>query len=79
MKRKIYHFPICAFTATAVNGGIDDSVSDTIISLYMENPVKYIGYVRREDIKFDIVHHGEGRKLSKSEYEEAKTKALDEE
>lgn len=78
MKRKIYHFPICAFTATAVNGGIDDSVSDTIISLYMENPVKYIGYVRREDIKFDIVHHGEGRKLSKSEYEEAKTKALDE-
>ena len=51
MKRKIYHFPICAFTATAVNGGIDDSVSDTIISLYMENPVKYIGYVRRDDIK----------------------------
>lgn len=77
MKRKIYQFPICAFTATAVNGGIDDSVSDIIISLYMENPIKYIGYVRRNDIKFDIIHHGEGRKLSKPEYEEAKTKALD--
>lgn len=78
MKRKTYHFPICAFTATAVNGGIDDSVSDTIISLYMENPVKYIGYVRRDDIKFDIVHHAEGRKLPKPEYEESKVKVLNE-
>ena len=42
-KRKVYHFPICAFTATAINGGLDDSVSETIISLYMENPIKYIG------------------------------------
>ena len=73
MRRKAYHFPICAFTATAINGGIDDSVSDTIISLYMENPIKYIGYVRRDDIKFDIVHHGDERKLTKQEYEEAKT------
>lgn len=72
---KIYHFPICAFTATAVNGGTDDSVSDTIISLYMENPIKYIGYVRRDDIKFDIrIKNTE--KLPKSEYEEEKAKAL---
>lgn len=77
MNRKVHHFPICAFTATAINGGIDDSVSDTIISLYMENPVKYIGYVRRDDIKFDIVHHADGRRLPKPEYEEEKTKALD--
>ena len=75
--RKIYHFPICAFTATAINGGVDDSVSDTVISLYMENPVKYIGYVRRDDIKFDIVRREE-KKLPKGEYEEAKTKDLDE-
>ena len=53
-KRKIYHFPVCAFTATAINGGIDDSVGETIISLYMENPVKYIGYTKRQDIKFKI-------------------------
>ena len=77
MHRKIYHFPVCAFTATAVNGGNDNSVSDTVISLYMENPIKYIGYVRRDDIKFDIVHMGDGKKLPKSEYEEAKTKALE--
>jgi ATP-dependent DNA helicase RecQ len=75
-KRRTYHFPICAFTATAINGGIDDSVSDTIISLYMENPIKYIGYVRRDDIKFDIVHKGTITKLPKADYEAEKTKAL---
>ena len=77
MNRKIYHFPICAFTATAINGGFDDSVGDTIISLYMENPVKYIGYVRRDDIKFDITHHADGRKLPRPKYEEEKNKVLD--
>lgn len=75
IKRNIYHFPICAFTATAINGGQDDSVSDTIISLYMENPIKYIGYVRRDDIKFEIAHKSD-TKLPKSEYEEAKAKNL---
>ena len=78
MHRKVYHFPICAFTATAINGGIDDSVSDTVISLYMENPIKYIGYVRRDDIKFNIVHKGDNVKLPKADYEAAKTNALDE-
>lgn len=77
IKRKVYHFPICAFTATAINGGIDDTVSDTIISLYMENPIKYIGYVRRDDIRFDIVHHADDRKLPNPEYKKEKTKVLD--
>jgi len=73
---KIYHFPICAFTATAINGEIDDSVSDTIISLYMENPIKYLGYVRRDDIKFEITHPGTGQKLPKSEYDIEKCRLL---
>jgi len=77
MKRKVYHFPVCAFTATAINGGIDDSVSDTIISLYMENPIKYLGYVRRDNIKFDISLYEAENKLPKPEYEEEKTKVLD--
>ncbi|MBP1587276.1 MAG: ATP-dependent DNA helicase RecQ [Clostridia bacterium] len=77
MKQKVYHFPICAFTATAINGGVDDSVSDTIISLYMENPIKYLGYVRRDDVKFEITHPGTGQKLPKPEYESAKCQALD--
>lgn len=73
--RKLYHFPICAFTATAINGGIDDSVSDTVISLYMENPIKYIGYVRRDDIKFDI-QVCEKNKLPQTRYDEEKTKVM---
>ena len=77
MKQKIYHFPICAFTATAINGGVDDSVSDTIISLYMENPIKYLGYVRRDDIRFEINHPDEGHKLPKAQYEAEKCKSLD--
>lgn len=77
-KRKTYNFPICAFTATAVNGGNDDSVSDTIISLYMENPIKYLGYVRRDDIEFEIVQKEPNTKLPSAVYEKEKTKALDE-
>lgn len=77
MKQKIYHFPICAFTATAINGGVDDSVSDTVISLYMENPIKYLGYVRRDDIHFEITHPGTGVKIPKPEYEEQKCRVLD--
>ena len=73
--RKIYSFPICAFTATAVNGGMDDSVSDTIISLYMENPIKFIGYVRRDDIRFDI-KICENKKIPQPVYEEEKTKKM---
>lgn len=69
--RKVQHFPICAFTATAINGGEDDSVNETIISLYMENPVKYIGYVRRDDINFEIKVR-ENSKLGMSEYENKK-------
>ena len=73
--RRTYKFPICAFTATAINGGIDDSVSETIISLYMENPVKYIGYVRRDAISFDIKIY-EKKKLPQTTYEAEKTKAM---
>ena len=77
MKRKQYHFPICAFTATAVNGGPDDSVSDTIVSLYMQNPVKYIGYIKRDDISFKISCKGDNKKLTKEEYDQNKTNDLD--
>ena len=64
-------FPICAFTATAVNGGIDDTIGDTIISLYMENPIKHIGYVRRDNIHFDIAVRNSS-KISSPIYENQK-------
>ena len=75
-KRQTYKFPICAFTATAVNGGIDDTVSDTVISLYMENPIKYIGYVKRDNIGFDISLIKMDEKIPLGEYETEKTKAM---
>lgn len=73
--RKIYRFPVCAFTATAINGGVDDSVGETIISLYMENPIKYIGFTKRTDIKFKIDIKSRS-KLTKPEYEARKTADL---
>lgn len=71
----VQHFPICAFTATAVHSGVDDSVSDTIVSLYMENPIKYIGYIKRDDIHFQIDTKND-TKLSNTVYEEEKAKAF---
>lgn len=73
--RRHYSFPICAFTATAVNGGIDDSISETIISLYMENPIKYIGFAKRENIGFNIIKH-ESVKLANAVYEQKKAEVF---
>ena len=73
--RKTYHFPICALTATAINGGDDDSVRETIISLSMNDPIKYIGCVKRDDIDFDIQVKS-ASKQPKADYEQQKTQAL---
>lgn len=72
---KIHHFPLCAFTATAINGGIDDTVSETIISLFMNNPIKFIGKIKREDISFKI-NIKSSKKLPTSEYENKKAHDL---
>ncbi len=50
----IYCFPICTFTATAVNGGTYDDVSDIKNSLNLRDTITYIGGVIRDNIKFDI-------------------------
>jgi ATP-dependent DNA helicase RecQ len=47
-------FPVFAVTATAVYNGPSDMVFDTINSLNMQNCRKFIGCVRRDDIKFNI-------------------------
>ena len=57
--RKIrkYHnlrFPMVAVTATAIYGGSNDMVFDSIDSLVMHNPHIYIGRVKRNDIDFII-------------------------
>lgn len=72
---KVHHFPLCAFTATAVHSGIDDSVSETIISLYMENPIKYLGYIKRDNINFQI-NIRERQKIPNERYEISKAQDL---
>ena len=54
-----YKFPICTFTATAVFGGKDDGVNEMAESLYLRDPIKFIGKVKRSDISFDINRNNE--------------------
>jgi superfamily II DNA or RNA helicase len=55
-KNSNFYFPILALTATAVfdPSGINDMVFETINMLKLNNPIKYIGKVRRDNIKFII-------------------------
>jgi RecQ family ATP-dependent DNA helicase len=53
-KNNNYTFPLVALTATAVYGGPNDMVFDSISSLYMRDPHKFIGEVRRDNIEFVI-------------------------
>ncbi len=50
-------FPMVAVTATAIYGGANDMVFDSIDSLVMHNPHIYIGQVKRSDITFAINNH----------------------
>ncbi len=52
-----YMFPLVALTATAVYGGLNDMVFDSINSLNMHDPYKFIGNVRRTNIEFVIDTH----------------------
>jgi RecQ family ATP-dependent DNA helicase len=47
-------FPVVAVTATAPYGQRHDVVFETLTSLQMKAPIKYIGYARRDDITFEI-------------------------
>ena len=51
-----HKFPVLAVTATAVYdpNGVNDMVFETLDSLSMDPVIKYLGKVRRDDIKFDI-------------------------
>lgn len=52
-----YSFPMVAVTATAIFGGENDMVFDSISSLYMHDPYMYIGEVKRDNILFAIDNH----------------------
>ena len=56
-KVRKYHnlsFPMVAVTATAIYGGANDMVFDSIDSLVMHNPHVFIGQVKRNDIVFAV-------------------------
>jgi len=53
-KYKNIQFPMVAVTATAIYGGSNDMVFDSIDSLVMQNPHIFIGQVKRDDIEFVI-------------------------
>lgn len=74
-RKNIQKFPICAFTATAIYNGVDDSVNETCISLYMEKAIIHIGYCKRDDIVFEINVYDELN--SNVEYEQKKAELLD--
>lgn len=56
-KYKDIQFPMVAVTATAIYGGSNDMVFDSIDSLVMQNPHIFIGQVKRDDIEFVINNH----------------------
>jgi len=53
-KYKDCNFPMVAVTATAIYGGANDMVFDSIDSLFMQNPHIFIGQVKRNDIEFVV-------------------------
>lgn len=54
--KKARLFPVLCLTATAVYGGPEDVVNETIESLNLDNPILYLGDVRRNNIRFQIHH-----------------------
>jgi len=53
------NFPMVAVTATAIYGGNNDMVFDSIDSLVMHNPYLFIGEVKRNDIEFVLNNYDE--------------------
>lgn len=51
--REKYSFIIATFTATAIYRGPEDMYKEIVNTLHMENPIAYLGYVKRDNI--DIV------------------------
>lgn len=57
MRQSGARFPVLCLTATAIYGGAEDVVNETISSLFLNDPLIYLGSVRRDNIEFDIRHN----------------------
>lgn len=52
--RKDRNFPIATFTATAIYDGVENMVADIRDSIGMRDPIKYYGFVPRNNIDIEI-------------------------
>ena len=76
--KSIYCFPICTFTATAVNGGRYDDVSDIKNSLMLRDTITYFGKVVRDNIRFCIVNHSDDKTANLDDYRQKKNEVFKE-
>lgn len=74
--KKVYCFPVCTFTATAVNGGRYDDVNDIKNSLNLRDTITYYGKVIRDNIKFDIRNHSDEKTQNIDEYNKIKNETF---
>ncbi|MGG5795914.1 DEAD/DEAH box helicase [Bacillus nitratireducens] len=49
-----YSFPIATFTATSIYAGVEDMFSETRDGLSMISPIRYFGYVKRDDLTINL-------------------------
>lgn len=76
IKNKGQAFIIATFTATAIYHGVEDMYSETVNSLHMLDPITYLGYVKRNDIKIRI-EHNENNRSGRNEYELSKLEDIE--
>lgn len=55
-------FIIATFTATATYGGEENMFEETKSSLNMSNPHKYFGFIKRDNIEFNIIQYNPKQK-----------------
>lgn len=68
--KKNSSFPIATFSATVIYKGIEDMYYETINSLNMTDQIKFLGYIKRDDIDIEI------KKITTTEYENDKFENL---
>lgn len=76
-KNSDYRFPMVAVTATAIYGGDNDMVFDSVNSLYMHDPHLFIGEVKRNNITFVIDNHEKYKSNYDSEKEKETVKFIE--
>ena len=68
LQKKGRSFVIGTFTATAIYHGVEDMYEETKDSLHMIDPITYLGYIKRDDIKI-VIDTSKKAKGERAEYE----------